>query len=256
MFTWSVTAASSPTATAPSSSTPPSAGTPVVALTRPPPQYGRVGVARRLAIQGTDSHHLALAYRATGLPAGLKINSSSGVISGTPKRAARTSVTVTATDGAGSSGATAFSWTIAGAPRVRTSSLRLGRDGHVRLSLSLVAGAHAAPIRTLIVSLPRTARLTLTPADRIRGVYTVSHTGARLANSSHLLHAALVVRLKKTARSATIRLSPSELSFSRQLIAGLTTRRGQTVRLFVTATDSAGIRSRLVVHATVDTKLA
>ncbi len=243
-FTWSVTSPSR-------SISAPSSTPPLVTLTRPFAQRGRVGVSQRIAIHAIDSSHLAVAYGATRLPAGLKIDSSSGVISGTPARAVRTTVTVTARDGAGSSGTTAFSWTIAGPPRVRASSVRLLRDGRVRLSMSLVAGAHAAGIRRVIVGVPRAVRLSLTRRDRTRGISAISPTGARLSNTSHLLHGALVIKLTRTARNATVRLSSSELSFSRSLVASLRSGRVRKVKLLVTTMDGATIKSQLFVIAVV-----
>jgi len=67
-----------------------------------------------LRIVASDSQAGAtLAYSATSLPSGLKINSSSGVISGTPTRArAATSVTVTVRDASGASGSATFSWRV------------------------------------------------------------------------------------------------------------------------------------------------
>jgi len=51
-------------------------------------------------------------WSASGLPPGLSISSSSGLISGTPTTAGSYSVTVTARDTANVSGSTSFSWTI------------------------------------------------------------------------------------------------------------------------------------------------
>jgi len=51
-------------------------------------------------------------WSATGLPTGLSINSSTGLISGLVRVAARTTVTVTAVDAAGHSGSTAFTWAV------------------------------------------------------------------------------------------------------------------------------------------------
>ncbi|TQF02706.1 M4 family metallopeptidase [Kitasatospora acidiphila] len=53
----------------------------------------------------------ALTYSATGLPSGLSI-SSTGLITGTATTAGTYSVTVTATDTAGKTGTTSFSWTV------------------------------------------------------------------------------------------------------------------------------------------------
>jgi subtilase family serine protease len=248
-FTWSVAVRAVPTA--PSTAPLPPAPTPVVTVARPLAQRGRVGVARRLQIAAADSGHLALAYTATGLPAGLRINSSSGLISGTPARATRTTVTVRARDAAGSSATTASPWTIAGRPRVRASSVRLPQDGRARLSVSLLAGAHAAAIKRVVVSVPRDIRISLTPHDRTQGIAAVSPFGVHLSNTSRLLRAALVIRLARGARNATLSLSSPQLSLSRQLSVNLRRRRVRTVKLVVTAIDSAGIRTRLFARATV-----
>jgi hypothetical protein len=84
-----------------------------VTVTNPGGQTGTVGTAASLQIQATDSASgQTLTYGATGLPAGLSLNSSTGLISGTPTAAGTSSVTVTATDTTGASGSAAFSWTI------------------------------------------------------------------------------------------------------------------------------------------------
>jgi O-glycosyl hydrolase len=84
-----------------------------VTVTNPGSQTSTVGTAASLQIQATDSGSgQTLSYSATGLPAGLSISSSTGLISGTPTAAGTSSVTVTATDGTGASGSAAFSWTV------------------------------------------------------------------------------------------------------------------------------------------------
>jgi serine protease len=85
----------------------------VVTVTNPGNRTGTVGTATSLQITASDSASgQTLTYSATGLPAGLSINSSSGLISGTPSTAATYNVTAKATDTTGASGTASFTWTI------------------------------------------------------------------------------------------------------------------------------------------------
>jgi O-glycosyl hydrolase len=85
----------------------------VVTVTNPGNQTGTVGTAASLQIQASDSAAgQTLTYTQTGLPAGLTINSSTGLIAGTPTTAGTSSVTVTATDTTGAHGSAGFTWTI------------------------------------------------------------------------------------------------------------------------------------------------
>ena len=65
-------------------------------VTNPGSQSGTVGTAISLQIKASDPGGKTLTYSATGLPAGLSVNSSTGLISGTPTTAGTSSVTVTA----------------------------------------------------------------------------------------------------------------------------------------------------------------
>jgi hypothetical protein len=63
-------------------------------------------------ISATATDGGSLTYAATGLPAGLSIDSSTGSISGAPSTPGTYSVQVTATEANGTTGSTAFTWTI------------------------------------------------------------------------------------------------------------------------------------------------
>jgi non-reducing end alpha-L-arabinofuranosidase len=84
-----------------------------VSVTSPGNQAGVVGTAASVQVHASDSASgQTLSYSASGLPAGLSINSGTGLITGTPTAAGSSSVTVTARDGTGATGSASFTWTI------------------------------------------------------------------------------------------------------------------------------------------------
>jgi len=81
-------------------------------LAQPAAQSTTAGDTVNLALSATDPDGGALTYSATGLPAGLAINASSGAISGTPTTATLATVTATVTDNTGLSDSKSFNWTV------------------------------------------------------------------------------------------------------------------------------------------------
>ncbi|MEW2041638.1 putative Ig domain-containing protein, partial [Streptomyces sp. NPDC005534] len=83
-----------------------------VTVTSPGNRSTATGSSVSLQIAATDSAGAALTYSATGLPTGLSINASTGLVSGTASTAGTYAVTVTAKDGTGASGSASFTWTV------------------------------------------------------------------------------------------------------------------------------------------------
>jgi hypothetical protein len=85
-----------------------------VAVTAPGNQTGTAGTSATLTLKATGGSG-TYTWSATGLPAGLSLSASTGVVSGTPTAAGTATVKVTATSGTSSASAT-FTWTVAAAP--------------------------------------------------------------------------------------------------------------------------------------------
>ena len=101
-FTWEVTAVNT--------NNPPQ-------ITTPSNQSGQVGDSVNLTIQANDSDGDVLSYSATGLPAGLTINSSTGLISGTLSLAAISSVSISVSDSTATT-SVQFNWNVSALPGV------------------------------------------------------------------------------------------------------------------------------------------
>jgi hypothetical protein len=156
-------------------------------------------------------------YAASGLPPGLRL-SSAGVLSGTPKRAGRYPVKVTAGDGYGS-GSVTSTWTVYGDPRALAPSLT-GRG----LSFRLQAGSEEP-------GLVRGFTLKLPPAIRLRGSRGVrlSARARRIAVSAH--GDTLSVALRAGASRLSVSVPASDLRIA--------SRRPRSTRLSVFVADAA-----------------
>src|SRR5205814_4949173 len=85
-------------------------------ITSPLSATGQVGVAFSYQITATNN---PTSFNATGLPAGLSVNTSTGLISGTPTTAGTSSVTISATNAGGTGSATLVITTNPAAPVIQ-----------------------------------------------------------------------------------------------------------------------------------------
>jgi hypothetical protein len=92
-----------------------------VRVANPGSQTSTVGTAVSLPIQAGDSDSgQTFTYKAAGLPNGLSINPTTGVIAGKPTTAGTYPATVTATDGTGVPDTASFPWTVRNTVTVRS----------------------------------------------------------------------------------------------------------------------------------------
>jgi hypothetical protein len=124
-----------------------------VAIFSPGTQASAVGAAVNLQIQGEDTATGSLSYAATGLPTGLSISSSTGVISGTTSKAGTFSVTVTGTDSTGPTGSATFTWNVGSTGNTVTVTSPGSQTGTVGTAASLqIAATDSASGQTLTYS--------------------------------------------------------------------------------------------------------
>jgi hypothetical protein len=124
-----------------------------VSIFSPGTQATPVGGSVYLQTQGEDTCTGSLSYKATGLPAGLSINSTTGVISGTTKTAGTSSVTVTGTDSTGPSGSATFTWNVGTTSNTVTVTNPGSQAGTVGTAASLqIAATDSASGQTLTYS--------------------------------------------------------------------------------------------------------
>ncbi|MFF9647018.1 putative Ig domain-containing protein [Kitasatospora aureofaciens] len=101
-----------------------------VTVTNPGNQTTAQGSSVSLQIQAGDSASgQSFTYSATGLPTGLSINSTTGLITGTATTTGSYNVTATAKDTTGASGSTSFGWTVTGTGGSCTPAQLLGNPG-------------------------------------------------------------------------------------------------------------------------------
>jgi hypothetical protein len=91
-------------------------------VTDPGAQTSFQGVAASIALTATDADGQAVTFSASGLPTGLSINASTGVVTGTPSVIGGFNPTVTASDGT-ATGSVTFAWTVASALPVAATAL-------------------------------------------------------------------------------------------------------------------------------------
>ena len=154
-FTWTVTNVNAP---------------PV--LTAPANQTSLRSTSVSLQLSATDPDGTALTYSASGLPPGLNVNGSTGLISGTLSSTTGTyTVTAAVSDGSLSNSRT-FAWTVTGATTVISLVQRSGVDATgVKASLALATANSAGNFLAVVIRVGTPVGQTFTVTDTRGNTY-------------------------------------------------------------------------------------
>ena len=179
-------------------------------------------------------------FTARGLPDGLVIDGSTGIISGAAKRPGVFNVNVSATDGTAAVGGAAFTWIVEGSPEVSNASLRRVSRGKPVLSLTIAAGQDAPELRTISLSLPADLRLSLLSA-----VSVFSAGNEPLARSVSGQRGMLTVTLRDAASRVRVVLGAGSVIPAGSLVTSVRQGQHSTIGLGVEAVDQSGLKTAL-----------
>ncbi|MFG2634588.1 M4 family metallopeptidase [Streptomyces sp. NPDC048362] len=241
--------------------TPPSNG---VTVTNPGNQSSTVGTAVSLQVQASSTNSGALSYSASGLPAGLSINSSTGLITGTPTAAGTSSTTVTVTDSTGATGTATFTWTVStGGGGGCTSTQLLGNPGFESGSSGWTAtsgvitndtgeAAHGGSYKAWLDGYGTTHTDTLSQSVTIPAGCKASLTFYLHIDSAETTTSAQYDKLTVTAGSKTLATysNLNKASGYSQKTFDLSSLAGQTVTLKFNGVEDSSLQTSFVVDDT------
>jgi hypothetical protein len=203
-------------------------------IATPPPQRTTVGQPAALQMKVTGPASGKITWRASGLPSGLSI-SSSGRITGKPRRAGLYSVVVTGTYQGAPLRQVAFKWTVIGRPTVTRVSLTGVAARRPALSLTVASGSRAPALKAVAIALPAGLRF-----SGRRGAVTVTGVrGGRVKFSSRIVRRRLQITFASPQQKVVVRLRNGGIAATGGFAGRVRGHRVRSLQVTVTATDAA-----------------
>ena len=191
------------------------------------------GKAISLQVQATNGGGLPLTYVATGLPSGLAIGSSSGLISGTASPAGTYSVTVTASDSTGAAGTATFTLRVLGVVTLKKVPDQQVLSGKSYRVLPVASDSEGGALTFSNSSLPPGMSLN-TSTGEMSGTITLTYGPIQWVSTLTATNSGGA----SASRTFSFMISMPVLTITKQ--AARTTRVGANVSFAVKASDTAG----------------
>lgn len=209
-----------------------------VSMSNPNAQTTEVGRSVRIQLHAVSSGGSVIRrWTASGLPAGLSINPSTGLISGTARAATRSTVNVTATDAAGGSASVSFLWTVAAPPTFSGVSLRGVTRRRATLSAQVRQGALGGPLTSVVIRLSGGVGFSRSATRAV----AVTSGGRRVAFVAGVAHGVMTLTLAGAPGGVKVVLSARALTVTRALASSVARHRVRTRTVTLSATESARI---------------
>lgn len=159
------------------------------------------------AVATSGNTKFTLTYSASGLPPGLKLDTTTGEISGKPTKAGSYAVTVGAKDAQGHSATDHFTWKIIGRPSLTKYAVSGVAAKRPRVTFRLGAGEFASEIKSFTVRLPYGIALHRHGAAVAKGVTLTTASGARLRFTAKTSTGRIEITLRKPASAVLVTLA-------------------------------------------------
>jgi subtilase family serine protease len=190
-------------------------------------------------ISGSTPH-----YVARGLPPGLSINSSTGKITGRPRKLGSSAVSVFVSDADDAVASISFTWTIGGSPTLSESSLTGVGFGLPHFQFTVGSGHRAPELSGVAISPPPNMRFSKTPH---RVTVTVPGGGRRRFTAT-VHNGILTVLLPAVVRRFTFKIRYSALVNNRKLIGEVRSHTVGRLKFGIVTIDALGGTTRLALR--------
>ena len=216
-----------------------------LAVASPGAQNGQLKHPAALQLHASDSAGSTVSYSGSGLPPGLTLAASTGLISGTPTTAGIYQVKIVAVDSRDRVQTIGFTWTIGTLPTLTQASITGTAKRRANLAFRVAEGVDGQPVKTISFKLPAGLSFARRGSALSRLITMRSSAGGKLGFTASLSGGLLTLTLHSAAKLAQVRISNPALGTSTSLARMAASHKSPQLKLAVTVLDAGGFSNAL-----------